>query len=89
MIPIRGPVTYGNAGAGEDPDRDRTTSDVSFSVNPIPMAWVSLPGPLQSSPAPRRERIAARPSSGSSARISTAAPTSSGSHTALSSAWMP
>ena len=54
-----------------------------------PCAWVSLPGPLQSSPAPRRERISAMPSSGSSARIRTAAPTSSGSHTALSSAWMP
>ena len=33
--------------------------------------------------------MCSRPSSGSSARISTAAPTSGGSQTALSSAWIP
>ena len=38
---------------------------------------------------PRRARISSIPSIGSSARMSTAAPTPSGSQTALSSAWMP
>jgi alkylation response protein AidB-like acyl-CoA dehydrogenase len=38
---------------------------------------------------PRRSRIASRPAIGSSARISTAAPTPSGSQTTLTSAWMP
>ena len=38
---------------------------------------------------PRRSRISSIPSSGCSARISTAAPTPSGSQTALSIAWMP
>ena len=54
MIPIRGPVTYGS----RSPARMRigpSTSDVSFSVSSIPSACVSLPGPLQSSPAPRRD----------------------------------
>ena len=66
-----------------------STSDVSFSLSSMPSAWVSLPGPLA-----QLARAAARahlrePSSGSSARISTAAPTPSGSQTAFSSAWMP
>ncbi len=65
------------------------TSDVPFSPSSIPSAWVSLPGPLHSSPAPRRDRISPDPRSGSSARISTAAPTPSSSQTAFSSAWMP
>ena len=89
MIPIRGPVTYGSG----SPARIRigpSISDVSFSVSSIPSAWVSLPGPLVSPRAPpRRARISSTPSSGSSARISTAAPTPSGSQTAFSSAWMP
>ncbi len=58
----------------------------------MPSACVSLPGPLQRSSTrsrPRRARIASSPSSGSSARISTAAPTPSASVTAFSSAWMP
>ena len=87
-MPIRGPVTY-SSGSPARMTIGPSISDVSFSVRLMPMAWVSLPGPLQSSPAPRRERISARPSNGSNARMRTAAPTSSGSHTALSNAWMP
>ena len=52
----------------------------------------ACPGPSRgraSRSRPRRSRISSSPSSGSSARISTAAPTPSGSQTAFSSAWMP
>jgi hypothetical protein len=58
----------------------------------MPSAWVSLPGPEQSCStacSPRRSRITSSAAIGSSARISTAAPTPSGSQTALTSAWMP
>ena len=51
------------------------------SVSPI-----GLPSPAPAPFAARRARICSIPSSGSSARISTAAPTPSGSQTALSSA---
>ena len=88
VIPIRGPVTYGSG----EPSSTRTgpeTSDVPFSAREIPSAWVSLPGPLQSSPAPRRFLISSVPDSGVSARIRTAAPTPSPSQTAFSKAWMP
>ena len=62
------------------------TSEVSFSESSIPSAWVSLPGPFVSCDVPRRSNILSSPRSGSSARISTAAPTPSGSQTALSRA---
>ena len=58
----------------------------------MPSAWVSLPGPEQSSSMrtrPRRSAISSMPSSGSSARISTPAPIPSGSATAFSIAWTP
>ena len=60
--------------------------------SPMPSAWVSLPGPehsARSAETPRRRIISSIPSIGSSARISTAAPTPSGSLTAFSSAWIP
>ena len=47
------------------------------------------PVPSRGRRRPRRASMCSSPSSGSSARISTAAPTPSGSQTALSSAWMP
>ena len=81
---------------GGRPSRGRISTGPSsalpFRPRPIPSAWVSLPGPLQSSRGrsrPRRAAIRSRPSSGSSARISTAAPMPSASQTALSSEWMP
>ena len=74
-------------------DLDRPDVEtVPFSSSPMPSACVSLPGPEQSSSMakrPRRSRISSMPSVGSSARISAAAPTPSGSATAFSSAWMP
>ena len=89
VMPIRGPVTYSSGAPARMRDR-AVDHDVSFSVNPMPIACVNLPGPVaELAGAARGERISARPSSGSNARIRTAAPTSSGSHTALSSAWMP
>ena len=88
--------------AGDDPRRrpgrrgstsiGPPTSDVSFSDSPIPSACVSFPGPEHRSTSrssPRRSRIRSMPSTGSSARISTAAPTPSSSDTAFSSAWIP
>ena len=89
VIPIRGPVTYGSGA----PSKIRTgpaISDVPFSASSIPSAWVSFPGPLHELAATAAQRASPRrPRSGSSARIRTAAPTPSGSHTAFSSAWMP
>ncbi len=58
----------------------------------MPSACVSFPGPEQScstSCSPRRSRIASSAAIGSSARISTAAPTPAGSQTRFTSAWMP
>ncbi len=63
-----------------------------FRSRPMPRAWVSLPGPEHRSSGrwrPRRARISSSPSRGSSARMSTAAPVPSSSHTALNRAWMP
>jgi hypothetical protein len=58
----------------------------------IPSAWQSLPGPehnIRSSFTPRRLRIAARPSVGSIARISTALALPSASHTKFTHQWTP
>ena len=44
-MPIRGPVTYASGSPARIRDR-AVDSDVSFSVKSMPMAWVSLPGPL-------------------------------------------
>ena len=69
-----------------------STSELPFRGSPMPSACVSLPGPEQRSSArarPRRWRISSTPSTGSSARISTAAPTPSPSATAFSSEWIP
>ena len=95
MIPIRSPITM--RGSREPGSRVSTsigpsTSDVPFRDRPMPSAWVSLPGPEQSSSSPatlRRSRIMSIPSTGSSARTSTAAPTPSSSATAFSSEWTP
>ena len=95
VMPTRGPTTTSTSsqpGAGRSNRTGPVARSVPLTSSSMPSAWVSLPGPEQSSATrstPRRSRIAARPSSGSSARISTAAPTPSGSQTALSSAWMP
>ena len=95
VIPIRVPVTIAGSsqpgGRGAIRSGPRTRS-VALSPSPIPSACVSFPGPEQScssASTPRRSRIRSIPSTGSSARISTAAPTPSRSHTALTSAWMP
>jgi hypothetical protein len=95
VIPILSPMTM--RGARASGSRSSTSigpsmSDVPFSDSPIPSAWVSLPGPLQSSSCRatrRRCRISSTPSTGSSARIRTAAPTPSSSATAFSSEWIP
>ena len=91
-MPTRTPVTISAERTAERMPIGPATSDVSFSVSSTPSACVSLPGPEHRSSSrsrPRRARISSTPSSGSSARISTAAPTPSASQTALSSAWMP
>ena len=69
----------------------RTSRSVSLSSARSPSAWVSLPGPVAQPGASARAARASAPcpTSGSSARIRTAAPTPSGSQTAFSSAWMP
>ena len=95
VIPIRVPPTTLGA-------RGRMRTGPSWRSPPLsdssmPSACVSLPGPEQRSCSrtaplpliPRRAYICSIPSSGSSARISTAAPTPSGSQTALNSAWIP
>ena len=67
-------------------------SDDSFSNSPIPNACVSLPGPLQRSTS-RATRVPGAhhldPVDGSSARISTAAPSPSAESPRSDSAWMP
>ena len=91
-MPIRGPVDdRRRALAGAGIRIGPVEQDVRVRSSSIPSAWVSLPGPLESSSAlhPRRRAHDLEPASGSSARISTAAPTPSGSQTAFSSAWMP
>ena len=95
VIPIRGPsissIGGQSAGGGSIAIGPRTRSEPLRSSS-IPSACVSLPGPEQRSSrrsSPRRSRMRSTPSSGSSARISTAAPTPSSSQTALSRAWMP
>ena len=58
----------------------------------MPSAWVSLPGPehnWRTASTPRRSRMWSIPSTGSSARMSTAAPTPAGSHTAFNSECTP
>ena len=92
VIPIRGPVTT---------RRHRPTARAipigpsirtcRVSVSSIPSAWVELARAVGTARRrrPRRARMSSTPRSGSSARISTAAPTPSGSQTAFSSAWMP
>ena len=75
-----------------EPDRAVAQRSSSLWSSPMPSACVSLPGPSRGRRgrgAPAALAHASSPSSGSSARISTAAPTPSGSQTALSSAWMP
>ena len=92
VIPIRGPATTGNdahPGGGASIATGPAARSVPFSSSPIPSACVSLPGPEQRSSTPRLARMSSTPASGSSARISTAAPTPSGSQTAFSSAWIP
>ena len=95
VIPIRVLTTTTGSGrpAGGGPSSiGPPSSAVSLRSSQIPSACVSLPGPEHRSVTrsrPRRSRIASRPVSGSSARISTAAPTPSGSTTAFSSAWTP
>ena len=95
VMPIRGPTTISGDRARRRREADRPAAQQVGGVvvaAPMPSAWVSLPGPEHRSSTrsrPRRSRISSMPSTGSSARISTAAPTPSGSQTALSSAWMP
>ena len=95
VIPIRGPATASTppSRAGAAPMRiGPVARSVRVEVEPDAERLGELARPRAESSArsrPRRARIASRPASGSSARISTAAPTPSGSHTALSSAWMP
>ena len=97
VMPMRVPTAIARpapaARARLDADRAVGSEVVALRSRPMPSACVSLPGPEQRSstratPA-ARAHDARCPSSGSSARISTAAPTPSGSQTALSSAWMP
>jgi hypothetical protein len=95
LIPIRALVATRRAGSlassirKADPTRSRW-----FCASEIPSARVRLPGPRQSDvevrsaarlpvPRARRRRISASPSSGSSARINTAAGHPSGSVTAF------
>ena len=94
VIPIRGPVTYARPAGRRriDATGPSTQVDVSFSLEPDPQRLGELARAVaQSSRAPAAARAHQRPGprSGSSARISTAAPTPSGSQTAFSSAWMP
>ncbi len=94
VIPIRVPTTSsgGRSCGGRARISIGSPSVVRLSSSPMPSAWVSFPGPEHRSSGrsrPRRSRIASRPSTGSRARISTAAPTPSSSHTALSRAWTP
>ena len=95
VIPTRGPATTSGRAPGSGPSRRNgsRSSSASLCSRPTPSASVSLPGPEQrpASPCwePRRSRIACRPAVGSSARISTAAASPSGSATKLSRLWIP
>ena len=94
-MPTRSPATtrgWRAPGSRVSSSIGPSTSELPFRDSPMPSACVSLPGPEQSSSArsrPRRARITSMPSTGSSARIRTAAPTPSGSATAFSSEWIP
>jgi hypothetical protein len=95
VIPTRSPTTM----RGSRAPRSRASTSIGPSISelpfigrPIASACVSFPGPEQSSSSRltrRRSRISSTPSTGSSARISTAAPTPSSSATAFSSEWIP
>ena len=95
VMPMRTPTagsTGSQPGAGGSIEIGPVARSEPLRSSSIPSACVSLPGPEQRSStrsSRRRARIRSRPSSGSSARISTAAPVPSSSQTALSSAWMP
>ena len=92
LIPIRVPTTISGSAVRGRISIGPSTSGVPFRSSQIPSACVSLPGPLHRSStrsSPRRSRIRSTPSTGSSARISAAAPVPSSSATALRSAWIP
>jgi hypothetical protein len=95
VIPTRGPTAIAGTGALAGRGSMRTgpsSSEVAFRSRPMASACVSLPGPEHRSSSratPRAARMISRPSAGSSARISTAAPTPPASQTALSIAWIP
>ena len=96
VMPIRGPATTstarpaGAAGAMRTGPRARSRAVElqadAERLGQLARARAEVLGALEAAPRAHRAR---RPSSGSSARISTAAPTPSGSATALSRAWMP
>ena len=89
VIPIRGPVTYGEPLAGDDRDRAVDQRRVVLGqLDPERLGQLAR-AVAQLARAAARAHLRRGPSSGSSARISTAAPTPSGSQTAFSSAWMP
>ncbi len=91
-MPMRAPITISGL-----PSRARNSNGARSSASPLclmvtPKASHNLPGPehsVRASLNPRRRRIAAKPSSGSSARISTALAEPSASQTKFRHQWMP
>ena len=95
VIPIRGPVTtsgrsspLGRAAAGTGRGRGRRRCRRGRCRAPRSACRGPSRGRRRGA-SPRRARIRSRPAVGSSARISTAAASPSGSATALSRLWMP
>ena len=96
VIPMRGPTRIAGAGASAAAASIRTgpsTRLVPLRSSPIAERLRELAGAraevLEPVAPAARAHLVARPSSGSSARISTAAPVRSSSQTAFSSAWTP
>ena len=94
VIPIRGPVTTAGptaaGGSSRKGSRPRSALVVARGRSRAPRS--ACRGPSRGrrrGASPRRARISSRPAVGSSARISTAAASPSGSATALSRLWMP
>ena len=94
-MPMRGAVTIvGSAHPGSRPSTSigPSPSETPFRSSPIASASVNFPGPEHRSSSrsmPRRARMVSMPATGSSARISTAAASPSGSATKFSRLWMP
>jgi hypothetical protein len=91
-MPMRGPTTIGTSSSRGISANGGVSSASPLCAPVMPSAAQRRPGPehnSRSSLSPRRRRIAAMPSVGSMARISTALAEPSASQTKFTHQWMP